>query len=338
MKIKINIFFILFGLIATLASCEKDGDKVKMLETPVAPEIQTMPDLTLKRDQGAKELTFACSSVDPGFNASATYYLEAVPTGSDFTDALLVYSGVKGDNITMTISDLNQKLLQRFPEDATTSIDFRMRAVLVVDGGEGAPGTGNQPFEYISKTVTADATIYGLLRLDLMNSGREQKIVSPLANGVYRQYVKLDPANPFTLFDPESDTTYGVADGALAEGGSAIKVGDAGWYDLTVDVVNSTVKNNPYMIGVVGSATANGWNAPDQKMDYDPVTGTWSITLDLADGEFKFRKNDGWAWNLGGTPEALEQSGDNIVVSAGTYTIALTIVNGTTGTYSIVKQ
>ena len=92
------------------------------------------------------------------------------------------------------------------------------------------------------------------------------------------------------------------------------------------------------MIGLIGSATSNGWNSPDSKMDYDAKTGTWVITTNLLDGEIKFRLNDGWAWNLGGTTDNLTQGGANIAVSAGNYTISLTIINGTTGTYKIVKN
>ena len=92
------------------------------------------------------------------------------------------------------------------------------------------------------------------------------------------------------------------------------------------------------MIGLVGSATPNGWDSPDQKMDYDAVTGTWKKTLTLVAGEFKFRLNDAWVWNLGGTTDNLTQGGNNIAVTAGNYTISLTIINGTTGTYKIVKN
>ena len=77
-------------------------------------------------------------------------------------------------------------------------------------------------------------------------------------------------------------------------------------------------------------------------MDYDAQSGTWSITTDLVAGEIKFRKNDGWSWNLGGTADKLEHNGANIPVTAGNYTITLTITNETAGseagTCTIVKN
>jgi PKD repeat protein len=92
----------------------------------------------------------------------------------------------------------------------------------------------------------------------------------------------------------------------------------------------------------VGSATVNDWNTPDTKMDYDYATATWKVTTTLKDGEIKFRKNDGWSWNLGGTADKLEHNGSNIAVTAGNYTITLTITNETagseTGTFKMVKN
>lgn len=99
------------------------------------------------------------------------------------------------------------------------------------------------------------------------------------------------------------------------------------------------------MIGLVGSATPNGWDAPDQKMDYNAATGTWDITIDLIVGDIKFRKNDAWAWNLGGTTTNLVHNGDNIpITEAGNYTISLTITSDTgesgteLGTFTMVKN
>jgi hypothetical protein len=186
----------------------------------------------------------------------------------------------------------------------------------------------------------ADVTTYGLPRLDLVGSGKTQKVESPTGNGVYSGIVKLDPANPFTLSDPDAGTQYGGATGVLAVDGAAIVPPKAGYHVLDVDVPGLTYTFEERQIGLVGSATPNGWDSPDQKMDYDQASGTWSITVDLIDGEFKFRLNDGWAWNLGGTPNNLVHNGDNIAATAGNYTITLTITDfaGELGTFTIVQN
>jgi hypothetical protein len=338
MKNKILLYLTFIGLIGGLVSCEDEGEKGYMLDNPIAPSIQTMPDLTLNRDNGTDTLVFIGAPVNPGFEASARYFLEAAAVGSSFADPVQVYSDVQVAAIKMTVSDLNSMLLKKFPADATSTVEFRLRSMLVVDAGTGASGTGSNPFEYISEAKTADVMLYGLPRLDLINSGMEQKIESPLGDGNYYGFVKLDDTQAFTLLNPDTDSEYGGSGGTLAVDGSGIQTGTSGWYQFSADINELAYTSDPYMIGLIGSATPSGWDTPDQKMDYDSRSGTWSITLDLVDGEIKFRKNDGWAWNLGGTEDSLVQGGDNIVVTAGNYTITLTIIDDTTGTYEIVEN
>ncbi len=331
MKNKILIFLSFIGLLGLIASCEKDETQVVFSDNVVAPAIQAIPNLTLERAKATDTLVFEGKAVNPGFEASANYFLEAAAAGTDFADPVQIYSGVQNRIIKITVSDLNGILIKKFPADQVSSVDFRIRAVLVVDAGTGAPGTGTDLMEYISEVVTADVTIFGLPRLDLIDSGKEQKIESAAGDGVYTGFVKLNPANPFTLFDPDGSISYGDTGGALAVDGAGIVSGDAGWHILTVNTNDMTYGIEAYMIGLVGSATPNGWDAPDQKMDYDVETGTWSITIDLIDGEIKFRLNDGWAWNLGGTFDNLVHNGANVPVSAGNYTITLTITDPTPG-------
>lgn len=339
MKTSFLKYIALIGFIGILYSCEKDEDQVFMKENPVAPSIVTMPDLALVRDNGSDTLEFVCTPVDPGFAASARYFLEVDEAGNSFSSPLILFNGVKANVIKITISDLNTMLLRKFTADATSAAEFRLRSTLVVDGGTGAPGTGSQPFQYISSVVPAEVTIYGLPRLDLNNSGVDQKIESPMGNGIYSGYVKLSPDNAFTLINPDTDVEYGVSAGALAENGAGILVGTSGYYYFTADINTMTFALEDYMIGLVGSATPNGWDTPDTKMDYDSQSATWYITLDLIDGEIKFRKNDGWAWNLGGaSPDELVQGGDNLAVTAGNYTITLTINSDDTGSATIVKN
>lgn len=332
MKRKLFFLIGLLGLITFFASCEKDETRVVMIDNPTPPALEALPNLTLQRANAAQEIVFSGKPVDPGFQASATYFLEVAAGGTNFANPLTLYSGVQVESIKFKVSDLNGLMLRRFPADEAVSADFRIRAILVVDAGASAP------LQYVSQTVTATVNLFGLPRLDLIGSGLVQKIESAQGDGAYFGYVKLEKAKAFTLKDPDTGKEYGASGTNLAEGGTGISVDNDGWYQLRANTVDMTYSASAYMIGLVGSATPNGWDTPDQKLDYNPATGTWSITLDLVDGEIKFRKNDGWAWNLGGTPNNLVQGGDNIVVTAGNYTITLTIINDQTGTFKIVKN
>ena len=336
MKKLIYITFI--GLIGLLFSCEEDGDLVYMDENPTPPSIVSMPDLTLERNNGTDTLEFVCTPVDPGFQASASYFLEASAAGANFADPVVIVTGVKGTSFKITVSDLNGILLKKFPADEVSSVDFRLRSVLVVDAGTGAPGTGSDPFEYSSDTQTASVTLYGLPRLDLLNSGVDQKIESALGNGEYTGYVKLDATMPFTLLDPDSNTEYGGNDDVLIVDGDAIAANENGWHQLSANTNDLTYSLEEFRIGLIGDATPNAWEAPDQKMEYNPATGLWEITLDLIVGTVKFRVNDDWSGsiNLGlGDDDHPEYTLDNLwnsgssqnipIDAAGNYTITLSI-------------
>ncbi len=333
MKKNIIIYLAVVGLIGLLSGCKKDETKVVMLTNPIAPTIKTVPDLTLSRTHATDTLTFAGTAVDAGFQASVTYILEVCPAGNGFVNAITLLSGGQDLSMKITVSDLNGILLKKFDGDVASSVDMRIRAILTTD-----VGTGVKSYVYSSEVKTLTVTPYGLPRLDLVNSGIDQKIESALGNGTYTGFVKLDAAKAFTLKDPDANIIYGDNAGALAVNGSGISVDASGWYKLTANTIDLTYSKSAYMIGLVGSATPNGWNSPDQKMDYDAKTGTWHITIDLVAGDIKFRLNDGWAWNLGGTPDNLTQGGANITLAAGNYTITLTIIGGTTGTCTIVKN
>jgi len=330
MNKKIFIYLTFIGLIGLLFSCEKEGTKAVLSDNPTVQALVTVPDLTLKRTSGTNILEFVGSPIDPGFQASVTYYLEAATKGTNFADPVLILSDKQDLSMKISVSDLNGIFLKKFPADQVTSLELRLRSSLSVSSGTAA-------FVYNSVTKSADATVYGLPRLDLVGSGITQKIESPLGDGSYTNYVKLDATKAFTLKDPDANIVYGGKSNVLSVNGASLAVTANGWYKVSANTKALTYKIESYMIGLIGDATPNGWNSPDQKMDYNAATGTWSIRITLIDGTFKFRLNDDWGWNLGGTTDNLTQGGANCNVTAGTYTITLTIINGTTGTYTIVK-
>ena len=343
MKRNSLIYIGFIGLLGILSGCEKDETKVTMLDEPNPPVLVSIPDnLILNRSAANDTVEFTGIPVDPGFEASATYSLETCEAGTNFADPLVLYSGSKADVIKFKVSELNELLLKKFDGDVQTQADFRLTALLTVDAGTGAPGTGSNPFLYPSESKTATVSPYGLPRLDLIVEGSPVgKIESAAGNGVYTGLVKLDKTKPFTFLDPEANISYGknAAGNALEINGSGITSDESGWYQVSADVNAMTYALSAYMIGVVGTATPNGWNAPDIKMDYIAKRGVWVVTTDLIVGEIKFRKNDGWAWNLGGSLNNLTQGGNNIpITQAGNYTITLTIINDLTGSCTIVKN
>lgn len=149
------------------------------------------------------------------------------------------------------------------------------------------------------------------------------------SNDYYEGYLWF--ANDNNLFKftegPNWDVNWGDngADGTLDAGGDNIVAGEAGYYKLNValDTLHYTMLRTDW--GVIGDATADGWNS-DQNMTYDPDSGFWSVILELSAGTIKFRANDGWDLNYGddGANGILEQGGANISIQeAGKYLIKL---------------
>ena len=125
-------------------------------------------------------------------------------------------------------------------------------------------------------------------------------------------------------------TNYG-ADFNTAGDAADIKMTEAaGYYKVDVDLDSKSYVLTPITtIGIIGSASPNGWDS-DVDMTYVPYNaetkepGYWEAKdITLASGEIKFRANDDWAINWGGDVNALTQSGANISVDAGTYDIKL---------------
>jgi starch-binding outer membrane protein SusE/F len=118
-------------------------------------------------------------------------------------------------------------------------------------------------------------------------------------------------------------------DGKLEAGGDNIAVATAGTYSVFMDL--SSPLNYGYSVtqwGLIGSATSTGW---DSDLNMTPHSNnTWTITTTLTAGDIKFRANDAWTFNYGGSSGNLISGGDNITIStAGTYTITLDLSNGT---------
>lgn len=107
--------------------------------------------------------------------------------------------------------------------------------------------------------------------------------------------------------------------GKLAKfGGDNIVVPAAGFFKAQANIEALTYSLTPITWGVIGSATAGGWDT-DTNMTFDAATKTYSVTMDLNAGAWKVRFADDWALSVG--PDA---GGDFQLAEGGNYTITLT--------------
>jgi hypothetical protein len=126
----------------------------------------------------------------------------------------------------------------------------------------------------------------------------------------------------------------------LESGGDNIKVAADGTYEINVDLTAKTYTIAPVKRwGIVGSATAGGWDTDTPLNVFDKTTNSLKITTDLKAGEFKFRANNSWDFNFGGSNGALTAGGANIAIAAaGNYTITFTIGPKGVASYTVVKN
>ncbi len=168
-----------------------------------------------------------------------------------------------------------------------------------------------------------------------------QPLYCPDGNGTYTGFFYAQDADwsggkgafKFTgAFNDWSQGNYGTgtinADGLsgtlIDDGGSGNVLADPGFYQAEVNLANMTYKLTPIKtIGIVGPAQTGGWS-DDTDMTYKKETRAWEATLELAADELKFRANDGWDINWGGSVDNLTAGGANLkIAEAGTYFVQL---------------
>ena len=176
-------------------------------------------------------------------------------------------------------------------------------------------------------TYTALATTWGIIGEATPNGWTDETALT--YNAELQQWIggySLSAAAIKFRANHSWDYNYGsdAADGTLSAGGADIILSDAGDYAVTLDLSSPLdYKYRIDMWGVIGAATPGGWDT-DTDMMWDAGNGVFTVTLDLIAGDWKFRANNAWDYDMGGTIGALSVGGGNMTIStAGNYTITL---------------
>ncbi len=174
-------------------------------------------------------------------------------------------------------------------------------------------------------TYTAVATSWGIIG-GLTGWSSQIALTYDPAVRVWKGGIHL-PAGPWKFRANDNwDYNYGAPAGSLnlVAGGDNIETTVEDDYAITLDLSTPLAyKYRADRWGIIGSATADGWSS-DQNMSWNAVGGVFTATINLVAGEIKFRANDDWGYNLGGSLTGLTEGGDNIAVAeAGNYTITL---------------
>ena len=266
--------------------------------------------------------------LDASLPVDVKYVIQAATPGTDFTTPIEVGKVTNMNTLSLTNAQLNAIATQTgVPVDTAGDVELRILATIT----DAASST---VLERISSSLTINVTTY-LTVLDLSTTWG---IVGSAANdwgatpdlplyktdvdGVLVAYVNLlDGEYKFRENnDWGNNIGLGATPGTLSSNGGNIAV-TAGSYKITVDLNNNTYTEEAFSLGLVGSATPNGWDGPDFVLEYDQFSDVFRGIVTLVDGEMKFRVNNDWATNWGddGMDGTLDAGGANIAVTAGIY-------------------
>ena len=168
------------------------------------------------------------------------------------------------------------------------------------------------------------------------NPSTAAALQSPAYDGVYVGYTYLNGNFKFTK-ERNWNAEYNFNDFTKKDDiffnndGSNINITEEGFYRVTANVATSELTAVKTSWGIIGPAQAGGWDS-DTDMTWNAEDESWTATIELAADEFKFRANDDWGINVGGSFDDLTQDGSNLkVTEAGTYEVKLFLTRSTSG-------
>lgn len=354
--IKKNINHIIAGISMMLAitACEKDQDLVTLGTSESITLSTSATDLMLAKDNADQEavvfswtpVEVTWSNPDMARSGFINYTLQLDTVGGEFARPVEVEMDAENESgLSYSVAELNSLLVSKFKIAPEVSHTIYARVMAAISNNVD-PVYSN--VIELSVTPYTDAVELPTLWVPGGHQGwapdTAPRVFSLEDDGIYTGYVYFPAGNEFKFTSAPNwdNTNYGEnGPGKLSTDGGAgnLTVTDAGYYFLTANTTALTWSGVIHNWGVIGDATAGGWDA-DQDLTYHEASKTLRITLALTANEIKFRLNDSWDVNLGdsGADGILEQGGDNIKVpEAGNYEIILDLTNPAAYTYTLNK-
>lgn len=356
---------LLAGMIVSV-SCESDQEK------PVLPDASTFtpPSFQSAATKTAVEFTadnlgdefeeFTWNAANYGIGLSVKYEVE-IDNDEDFTSSLILGtvegSGLTGTrSLVVTNEEMNDAMLglglPGFEESTVflrvkSTINDRQASELEIDPLYSATiersATTYQSSEcgnHCSVGIIGSASPGGWdtdTDLHLLDATRTDKYT-------WTTIVYLTGGNEvkFRAMD-DWGVNWGASafpNGTGTQNGANIPISTSGYYKVTFNdntgAYSFNLLTTPVFatVGIIGSATANGWDS-DQDLTKDPNNAhLWTGTFTLAAGEAKFRADNDWAVNWGSNtaPSGFSVgNGANIPIAVGgTYFVRF---NDATGEY-----
>lgn len=348
---KVSIFMLALTIMIGFYSCKKDETRVVLDPANVtAPALDASLDgaaVTITADNQDSTVTMNWTAANYGFNTAINYYVQMDLKGNNFSKASTLGSTKSATSLTLSLGDLNNKLLlmEDDPEVANP-LDIEFRVVALISSQVDTVSS-----QVISMTFVpyAVAIVYPQLYVPGAYQGwapdQADSIGSINSDDKYEGYIYMPQAGEFKFTSKRAwdGTNYGDGGtpGTLSTDGGAgnLSVDEPGFYKFNVNTTDLTWTSLKTTWGLIGDATPGGWDT-DTPMTYNPDTQLWTVTLDLNAADIKFRANSAWDLNYGSNDAngKLQENGANIHIdAAGNYTITLDLSH-TVYRYKIEKN
>jgi hypothetical protein len=348
---KVSIFMLALTIMIGFYSCKKDETRVVLDPANVtAPALDASLDgaaVTITADNQDSTVTMNWTAANYGFNTAINYYVQMDLKGNNFSKASTLGSTKSATSLTLSLGDLNNKLLlmEEDPEVANP-LDIEFRVVALISSQVDTVSS-----QVISMTFVpyAVAIVYPQLYVPGAYQGwapdQADSIGSINSDDKYEGYIYMPQAGEFKFTSKRAwdGTNYGDGGtpGTLSTDGGAgnLSVDEPGFYKFNVNTTDLTWTSLKTTWGLIGDATPGGWDT-DTPMTYNPDTQLWTVTLDLNAADIKFRANSAWDLNYGSNDAngKLQENGANIHIdAAGNYTITLDLSH-TVYRYKIEKN
>lgn len=264
----------------------------------------------------------------------------------------------------MAPSTLNSTLIALgCPKDAASDVQFIVTSYLE---GEGAPQLESQAVTVTVTTYTPSYPEFVQLCGDFGGHAWNTESALPILKGdantgVYHGVVSIygqEWGFKVIYTNPKDESVVWLGGTATSEaepytftisasGGNLMQVADGaggveGTFVFYLDLAAAQLTMAPVTsIGLIGSATANGWDA-QTNFEYNPETGAMEAKgVELGEGAYKIRVNDNWgnpwedpyAYNMGGDPNDMTFGGSDIPSEPGVYDVSMNL--STSANYAV---
>lgn len=333
-------------MLLVLASCKKNDPIVTTNGGKPGTLAASASEVTLdksKLNDTAKIINFSFTKANYGYSAAVTNTLQIDAASDNWAKPMSVTLGANSLSQSYATGDFNALLLKlNLPAGVASPIQARLMQTV---------STSIKPI--YSNTLSLTVTPFNLAAYLWVpgayqgwNPGASVTLVSPTSNGIYSGIINFTGSDLTFKITSEGDwngTNYGAGAtaGTISSTGGNLTAPADGGLTVTVDLNANTIAFTPQW-SIIGDATPGGWGT-DTDMLFDSVHNTWYVTAKLvSDGTnaIKFRLNNAWTTNLGGSGGTLTQGGANITIPNTTAAGAMYLItlDPTANTYTLTKQ